>query len=434
ALHDSTTRDPVDADAFLGQVHKGARGRRARHVVAGGVAALVVVAGGGFAVNATGVLGNDPSPVAGPSRTTTTPSPLDRTQSAPSTSSPSRPTTTTPSTASRPTTISPGSPLSPDDVHALSLTATGSNHQWVLAATPGRDCEWKHCATIFATTDGGAHWQTKGQLPAPTIVTGSPGPSTVDQVRFAGSGSDYDGWVYGESLWSTHDSGASWQRPDVGGSVYQLAAWGDHVYAAVSSNLPGDDTSRLLRSPVSHDDWKPVDVGVKMASIESIAVAKGGAALIYSNATHMRNRVLVSTDGQRWTDEQPCPGQRDPIQLSTAGPSLWVACSGKHTITLQVSTDEGQTWQPAVGTFPLTGRLAARDGSAAVVAGPAPGVAHLVSTTGPPAKVSQPLQSAVSFAGFTNDSTGYLVGAKGKIVHTTDGGRTWTPYVVTPTP
>ncbi len=56
--------DAADADAFLSKVHHGAKVRRVKRGVSVAAASVLAVAGGGFALNAAGVLDGSNAPVA----------------------------------------------------------------------------------------------------------------------------------------------------------------------------------------------------------------------------------------------------------------------------------------------------------------------------------------------------------------------------------
>ena len=96
------------------------------------------------------------------------------------------------------------------------------------------ECPAGTCVALARTTDRGSSWVL---LPAPTagyVAHGQPGSSTVpvvSEVRFA---DELDGWIYGPSLFATHDGGASWQHVNLGGSVVSLETSGGYVDAVVS--------------------------------------------------------------------------------------------------------------------------------------------------------------------------------------------------------
>jgi len=452
--------DRVDTDAFLSRVHKGARARRLKRGATVAAAAVLVLAGGGAAVDAGGLLDTSETPAAdrppsgvpptpltivptGPSATSTASSPPPAPSPGPTaTSTPSVATPPVPPVAGR-VTIHASGPIAATDVTPLSLTATGTMHQWVLAKTPGRDCASAGCATVFSTTDHGASWADVGQLPAPPAAGDSPAAGSVSQLRFTkradGSGV-YDGWAYGDALWSTHDSGRSWSaaRAPVG-VVTQLEAWGGYAYAGVSSATPGDDTAVLYRSPTTTDDWRAVDIGATLTSVQALAAANGVVGLIDSGGPH--SALYLSPDGQQWQRQSACPRGTDPASLSTAGDAtsgvgaLWVTCTGATTTVVRYTDTTALGFWHDVDTSGLRGplMLAARDpGTAFAVAASAPAIEE-VTAGAPPRQVYIGPVAAPVYFGFTNPSYGYLLSSDGTILSTTDGGATWSPYAVSDT-
>ena len=263
--------DRIDAEDFLSGVHHGAKVRRTKRTVSVAAAAVLAVAGAGLALNTTGILNGSPAPVAtSPSEAT---DPRDRrAQHAAHPTGPSSPAGTSANESPTPTKGSdspaagrsrsaPHGPISAADVHAVSLTATGNDHQWVLAKTPGgQGCSTSSCATLFVTADHGTQWTDVGQLPAPPASSDATTPTSVSQVRFAKrNDTTYDGWAYGNALWSTHDSGQTWSAAESpAGQVTQLEAWGDYVYAGVTSPAPGAHSATAV--PITDGDGR-LDAG-----------------------------------------------------------------------------------------------------------------------------------------------------------------------------
>lgn len=443
--------DGVDSDDFLTQVHHGAKVRRVKRGVGIAAAGVLAVTGGGLAINADGLFDGDQTHVAD-GRNTPSPHTLDTSVS---TSPP--PSTTEPSTSKQtqggggPTIgggpvsiqISPKSHIAAKDVQPLSLTATGNSYQWVLAKTPnsGKDCAFKECASIFATSSHSATWTDVGQLPAPPAASSdAPTDVSVSQLRFTKrNDTTYDGWAYGSALWSTHDSGQSWSPSGSwNGKVTALESWGTDVYAAVSSSAPGDDTATLYRSPTSSDDWAPVQVSANgLTSIDALVTATGVVALIDGGQQHPTVYLSRTGDSNDWQQSRPCPPGTNPSALSSAGDAsgtgaIWVTCQGLSDATIRV-TDTSQlgTWTAVPNdSFPVTVSVAAMSPTVAFVAGDKVNGIQQVPTTGSPTLVSNIGAVAPVMFGFTNQSTGYLLDSDGSILSTTDGGQTWRPYAV----
>ena len=398
-------------------------------------AALLVVGGGAVAVNASGVLNGSAAPVAGaPTGPTSGPG------------SPTGPNaSSTPSTTQQqpgvPVRLGTNGPISADEVHPVSLTATGTAYQWVLAKTPGRDCARPSCATVFATGDHGLHWSDLGHLPAPPATSDAPTPTSVSQLRVTrrtdGSGI-YDAWAYGSALWTSHDSGLTWSASHAFvGRVTQLEAWGADVYAGVSTSVGGRPSATLYRSPSTSDDWTPVGVGNSLTSVQSIAAANGVVGLVDVDGT--RSALYVSPNGRSWQRQNPCPNGTGPQTLSTASDSstgvgsLWVTCSSTTTTVIRyMDTDHWGIWNDVSGTFGAGVTVAAQTVSSAVVAGGGIVGIERVSSAAARVPVYDGPVGAPVFFGFTDDRYGYLLNDAGLILSTTDG-TTWRPYAVTGT-
>jgi len=397
-------RPAVDVDAFISDVHRGARGRRRRQVAVGALATLAVIAGGGYAVTTTGVFDGSSTQVADRGTPTVT--------------------STLPPTASAPTTTEQTATGARG--RALSLSATDSKHQYVLLTTGPDGCR-APCAEVDKTSDGGLTWQRTAPL---DVAPAFPDPTgtTVHDVRFAGDGTN--GWVFGGALRSTHDGGATWTRPTLPakGTITTLESSASFVYASVYDQRNG--TAAILRSPVDHDAWKQVDLGSRLHLVTAIAVSSD-IVTVLSSATYLSqdNQLYASTDdGASWNQTSPCKPGDWPSSVSTSANAVWTLCSGATSATALVTTDGGTTWNADVpGSFAPGGVVLGRDDTTAVViAAGTPGIT-LVTVGNPPEHV---LADRGNFSpiGFTNPTTGYLRTNDGDILRTTDSGATWQTY------
>lgn len=446
ALTRPRSTDRVDADAFLERVHRGARVRRVKRGVSVAAAAALVVVGGAAATSAGGFLDSPQTPAASRTDGSRTPGPHESQQAGKTTGRVAPPRTSRSKTlpasppVKGPVTVTPAGPIAKTEVTPVSLTATGTMHQWVLAKTPGRDCGAPACATVFSTSDHGGSWSDVGQLPAPPATSDAPTSRSVSSLRFTkrddGSGI-YDGWAYGDALWSTHDSGNTWSAADAPpGKVTTLEAWGGYAYAGVSSSTLGDDTAKLYRSPTTTDAWKPVDIGAPLTSVQALAAAKGAVGLIDSGGLH--SVLYVSADGTSWQRASACPAGTDPSSLSTASDSvsgvsaLWVACtSPTSTVLRYTDTTALGVWHDVqAGSLGAAVVVAAENPTTAYVAGATvPGIARVSASSAPVVVHSATIGVPVYF-GFTNSTYGYLLSSDGTILSTTEGGKAWVPYAV----
>jgi hypothetical protein len=410
ALRRPDPLDRTDGAGLLDAVHAGARRRRARRLVAS-VAAVAVVAGGGF-VAVSGALDSRGTPVA------------DR--------SPTAATTGTASSSSQSGGMTPGRSAVP-----LSLTATGTAYQWVLVGRDDGSGSSSSCASVYSTADAGATWSKPRELGVPAGSTGwygaTPVSPVVSQLRFSrpAGGGPANGWAFGGTLLSSHDSGASWHAPKlpVAGAVRLLEAWRTEVYAAVDTG----SGVVVVRSPADRDSWTVVDTGFSLTSVSAIAAAPGELAVIATTGDGAGPHVLVTVDGSSWSVRSPCPPGYSAEQLSTAaGPapgadSLWLACASGERSVARVTLDAGAHWE-AVQAPKARFTLAARSVRSALAV--TNGRVERLSPGSAPATIATVPVNAVAFAGFTNPATGYIVGSDGRMWRSADGGNTWQVYSV----
>jgi hypothetical protein len=400
-----------DAEHFLTDVHRGARRLRRRRVAEGMLATAAVVAVAAYGVGASGAFDQDSTNVADQNRTPTTGSTLTQSPSQTATS------TSQPSPADKNTRV-------------LSLSATDTDHQYLLAA--GKFGCQGDCLEAYTTDDAGNSFQPTGRI---GLTPSDPDPTTDTAygIRFADTD---NGWVFGGGLRATHDGGATWTTPDlpVDGIVTSLEAWGDRVLAVVEDGSTGNIS--LVRSATGSDDWRTVDVGTPVRYVTALALSEDVTAMLGSpTQASAGNQVYVSTDGgDSWTgDRDPCTGKTYPSSVSTSEGALWTVCSprsGRTGATPYVSTDAGVTWTPTAGSFSPGTQVQGRDATTAVVLDAYQSGATIVTTGGTPDRtlVGQGNYMAV---GFTNPATGYLLSFEYRAVRTQDYGATWQPY---PTP
>lgn len=172
--------------------------------------------------------------------------------SSPTTSRSTTTTSTSPSstTTTAPRTTAPVGTAVPGGFEPGSVTFVSPTTGFVIGIDA--TCPGGSCVALARTTDRGSTWVS---LPAPAagyVAEGRSGSSTVpvvSEVRFA---DELDGWVYGPSLFATHDGGASWQQVSLGGPVVALETSGGYVDAVVSP-CTGDNqctgSLRLYQAP-----------------------------------------------------------------------------------------------------------------------------------------------------------------------------------------
>lgn len=174
------------------------------------------------------------------------------------------------------TTTRPGPPpgaVVPSGFDPGSVTFVSSSTGFVIGIDSS--CAAGSCVALARTTDGGSSWLA---LPAPPAgYVGRGGSSTssapaVSEVRFA---DELDGWIYGPSLFATHNGGATWQQVSLGGSVVSLETSGGYVFAVVSPCSGGQECSGSLQLERARATGGPFATVLTGPSVQST----GGDAL-----------------------------------------------------------------------------------------------------------------------------------------------------------
>lgn len=269
-------------------------------------------------------------------------------------------------------TTSSSAPL-PAQFYPQSFTAISELTWWLLGSVPCPSGQSGTCLGILETTDGGRTFTAVQTPPAPS--------SSYSQLRFADA---RNGFAYGPSLYATHDGGTSWNRVEVGGTVTDLAASGGEVYAVVVAG----NASRLMRSPVSQDQWTTV---TPAGDVSGGLWVQGSNVIVQSGAgTGFGGSVLVSHNGGAGFATYPAPSPGLPCRFEgQATPYLWAHCATGMDSSVWRSTDGGATLSPAIG---------------------------------PGARLSLPNSAAFGAASATTAVIGYS-----QLYRTADAGATWTP-------
>jgi photosystem II stability/assembly factor-like uncharacterized protein len=290
-----------------------------------------------------------------------------------------------------------------------------ANNGWVSGDAP---------PTILHTTDGGAHWQAQAI------------PQDGDAVRIRMVNLT-DGWAVGtlRTILHTSNGGATWTLQQ--GGVYadpnnRYAYWGI--------------------DPVDASTAVAVGAGVQIAT-----TTDGGATwrsrgngspsipyrLVRTDAQHLwsansNSEVLFSTDGgARWSRsiiqaQLGCDTCSNTSDLSFVNDAEgWATINGEFTTTSWVwhTTDGGATWESlfVTNTGPLTG-VAAIDATTLVAVS---AIDDLIfrSTNGGRSWTPVPHPAVPDWFGVVRflpgTGVGWAVGAHGKILKSTDSGKTW---------
>jgi hypothetical protein len=357
--------------------------------------------------------------------------------SAPAISSPAAPTTTPAASPS----------AAPSTVAAVSLTGFKPASVTFVSATQGfvggvQACATGSCATLAATTDGGATWTYVGALPAP--ISGA--NAAISKVRFATS---HDGWAFGPQLWSTHDGGKTWTQQTTPGPVYDVEASGGTAYLLEAScgTEPCVQGDRLLQTPVSTDGWTAIS-GPKLADGGGSLAPHGNTVWVVANggATSTFDMVVGGSSWHRLVN--PCATTGADLALAGVAPvstsDLFELCAGdpgagSETKVVLFSSDGG-AHATATSAAPARGGIASgiAAASTAVVAVPAASGASYVYRSGDGGRTwTTPLSQGdggVGYfdVGFTTATQGVAVygnPAQGSssLLMTHDAGATWKP-------
>jgi photosystem II stability/assembly factor-like uncharacterized protein len=213
---------------------------------------------------------------------------------------------------------------------------------------------------MFATEDGGLHWLT-----STSVRLGGIPVASVTRVRFA---TVHDGWLFGNSLYATHDGGRSWRRislPGLGsptGGVVALEAADGFVNAEIQEGKDPNSNGpvQLYHAAIGGDNWTAVSgVGTPPVGYGgSITSAGGGVwATLHPGLNQGMKGILTqsslyrSFDGRRWRIlRQPCPSGSVADAAAATRSRLLIVCAGGVAAGSQdkiafLSDDAGATFR-----------------------------------------------------------------------------------------
>lgn len=314
----------------------------------------------------------------------------------------------------------------PNDFRVMDVSAVDANRFWLLG--------WSEETTLLHTADGGSSFSVVSDAPNlpmdPEVLVH---PETVTDVVFADAD---NGWIYGGTLWSTHNGGDSWTRLDAEDErVSWLAATDEQVYAVGTKG----QKSYLWRTPVDSDDWERTELTFDGAYAKSF-VAVDGVLAMSGNESSVHGAIWVSTDAgdsfeQRETDCLPryWPGTLTAVTAD----ELWLTCPADFEKPwlwhVMVSTDQGRSWDQ-VYAHDTRGRagwpkVTARDDGAAIVAAAGADLVR-ISAGGEPESIDVGEYQLRHAAVFATPEAGLVLSDRRpgqQLLRTTDGGRSWNP-------
>lgn len=230
----------------------------------------------------------------------------------------------------------------------------------VLGAGPGFAGHVSR-ARLAVTADGGRHWSAM-QAP-PVWLASQAGQYALPQVSQVLFADRSDGWLYGgNTVWATHNGGATWRPVSLPGTVRTMAASTSGVYAVVQR--PGGD--QLYRSPLTWNAWTRAGMWTPAGPITGSVLAVSGNSVWFASST----TLWTTADGVHWARYAlRSPGNYYGVPYTLAGISaasprivmfLWTAPSGmsRTGMKVQVSFNGGRNqWQTAASP-PARGNVA----------------------------------------------------------------------------
>lgn len=281
--------------------------------------------------------------------------------------------------------------------------------------------------------------------------TGSGTSAAVNTLRFA---DPMDGYAYdtnpGGAFWATHDGGQTWSEPSflAGKDLLAFGTGAGYAFALVGTcqATTGCSDMSLERSPVTSDDWAPLDVTFPAGAVPGAGLAVHGPDLWLSLSTNEPKQTLLAStsSGATFTTlTSPCLSGLGGTLQATSADVLWAVCPTGTLAGLMRSTDGGAQWQSlSTGTpLPNSAILAPSSDTSAVLGA---GSQELLLTTDGGSSwqnVPNPLTNGFwVWVGFTDSSTGTALSSASsapagwpwpngplpqQVWRTANGGATW---------
>ena len=308
--------------------------------------------------------------------------------------------------------------LTDDAAGLATVDFTDASHGWVVGAT-----------TILATTDGGAHWRA---LPEPCDpVRAVHFFSASDGIAVAGGGTSYLGVPSGRGgvLLGTTDGGAHWHRLPSPRAVQSVCFTGaQHGWLGAGGNIYGTANggrtwTLAVRGPHATGAYSSATAEVECAGPSAAWAELIGPGVGMSH----EEQVGYHTFGQTWQPifaEQyfPHPGVHTTVEAPGVGSGPFSAISPAQAVFIGFCAPCSSPGRPQLqGTAPVAiatngGAVLLRRGNVGDL-GLANGAAFVSADEGWVVGTQTRYPTAT-----TSQGPGITVS---RIVHTTDGGRTW---------
>ncbi|HXQ62174.1 MAG TPA: hypothetical protein VN796_07560 [Acidimicrobiales bacterium] len=337
--------------------------------------------------------------------------PVPRTTSSTSATSPSETSTSAPAATSTTAAAPSGGPV-PSGFDAVAYTAVSAEEFWLLGTAP---CSAPVCTSIIRTTDGGAHFVGIPAPPAPLAYgTSATAPGVIDTLRFA---DPFDGYAVGvrpsgttSGLWVTHDGGEHWSA-QVLGDVEAFDISDGEVYVVVGDCTDtGCRDVHLERSAAHSSSWTATPLPGVQSSPEASVSAHDGQVWIDAESGTGDLLEHSSDGGASFTSgRSPCnAGLGGTVQAATDR-VLWFMCPTGMMASAQRSTDAGATFEDlGTGEIVNSSEIAAADATTAVVVdGDSPALRRTADGGGTFRTVfSAPGATGWLYVGFTTPAVG----------------------------
>jgi photosystem II stability/assembly factor-like uncharacterized protein len=281
---------------------------------------------------------------------------------------------------------------------------------------------------VFRTTDAGATWNPLdlGLRPSEGLYD----LSFIDERR---------GMIAGASgLLRTDDGGATWERLDypAGRSAFRVAWSPAGFVVAVDYESKGyrlDGNNTLLYRSTDHgESWSQVAVDPTLRLMEIAFVDDNVLVSGRGENSHDSSVALYrSTDGgATWTATDTLP-EREIDRFRFGGGERGLVAADRR---VYATTDRGISWSPI---SPVLDQYSLRDvvpfGSSGLLAiSSTRGVAFLSEDSGATWDTISIDSTSNGYSGFggvamSDSKTGTLLGLRGSMFRTSDGGRSWSP-------
>lgn len=281
------------------------------------------------------------------------------------------------------------------------------------------------CLAVVETTDSMSSWH---MISEPGFSSEYGVNATNAIIRFAKDG--VDGWMVGsEGVWSTHDTGRTWQPISAlrDAQIDALESWGDHQTYAVGK---GSDSVWISTDPTQDSTWSEhsfVGLGYTSTARDNLQADDKMVAVTRTSGSHVT--VAFSGDkGGDWSSvPSPCDGHGNaaPVfALVDEHIKRFVCGDGS------VYGYKDDQLKPRLARFSLPAGAhatsVATDGAGTLVAYSGAGIWAYV---GHPTPLHVLANADVGYVGLTSDRQGIALPATPSATYwvTVNGGINWLP-------